>query len=220
MTGPKNGRLGPASVPSSISLPNLPVQTCETGLCTSPHTCTWTCRFADQSTSSLGQSKWVVDWYSFVLEASQQLLIGECFNDIYKRKNMASLFLAFAFCSHCGSATRAAIVRKTCYPVESRTPKNIREVLQTEFRFDFRKCSCQISTGPGWSTPEKFEPIFFLFCKTNFLFRFGSIDCEKRTSVGNSPHRTVQEDYREVESLLTTRPISGPLRSQTERLEN
>ena len=50
----------------------------------------------------------------------------------------------------------------------------IREVLQTEFRFRFRKGPRQISVGPGWSTPEKVEPNF-LFCKPNFLFRFGSI---------------------------------------------
>ena len=84
-------------------------------------TCTWTCRFVDQSTSSLCQSKQVFDWYSFVLEASQQLLIRECFNDIYKQKNIASLFLAFAFCSHCGSATRATIVRRTCCTVTEKS---------------------------------------------------------------------------------------------------
>ena len=61
-----------------------------------------------------------------------------------------------------------------------------REVLQTEFRFDFRKGPRQISTGPGWSTSEEVEPNF-LFCKPNFLFRFGSIDREKRAgSVGDS----------------------------------
>ena len=53
-----------------------------------------------------------------------------------------------------------------------------REVLQTEFRFRFRKGPRQISAGPGWSTPEKVEPNF-LFCKPNFLFRFGSINSKK-----------------------------------------
>ena len=54
----------------------------------------------------------------------------------------------------------------------------IREVLQTEFRFRFRKDPPQISAGPGWSTPEEVEPNF-LFCKSNFLFRFGSINGKK-----------------------------------------
>ena len=44
-----------------------------------------------------------------------------------------------------------------------------REVLQTEFRFRFRKGPRQISAGPGWSTPEKVETTF-LFCKPNFSF--------------------------------------------------
>ena len=91
-------------------------------VCTVPHTCTWTCRFADQSTSSLGQSKQVIDWYGFVLEALRQLLISECYNDINKKKKyVASLFLAFAVCSHCGSATRAAIVRRTCCSVTEKS---------------------------------------------------------------------------------------------------
>ena len=74
--------------------------------------------------------------------------------------------------------------------------------MQTEFQFDFRKGPRQILAGPGWSTPEEVEPNF-LFCKPNFLFRFGSIDCdrEKHAGVGDSPHRDVQEDYREVQSL-------------------
>ena len=73
-----------------------------------------------------------------------------------------------------------------------------REVLQAEFRFGFRTGPRQISDGPGWSTPEEVEPIF-LFCKPNFLFRFGSIDRKKhalRCSVGDSLHRDVQEHYR------------------------
>ena len=53
-----------------------------------------------------------------------------------------------------------------------------REVLQTEFRFRFRKSPRQISAGPGWSTPEEVEPNF-LFCKPNFLFRFGSSNRKK-----------------------------------------
>ena len=53
-----------------------------------------------------------------------------------------------------------------------------REVLQTEFRFRFRKGPRQILAGPGWSTPEEVEPNF-LFCKPNFLFRFGSINRKK-----------------------------------------
>ena len=82
-----------------------------------------------------------------------------------------------------------------------------REVLQTEFRFRFRKGPRQISAGPGWSTPEEVEPIF-LFCKPNFLFRFGSPDeSQKVCSVGDSLHRDVQEHCREVESLLATRPL-------------
>ena len=56
--------------------------------------------------------------------------------------------------------------------------RNSREVLQTEFRFRFRKGPRQISAGPGWSTPEKVETNF-LFCKPNFLFRFGSINSKK-----------------------------------------
>ena len=55
---------------------------------------------------------------------------------------------------------------------------NIREVLQTEFRFRFRKGPRLISAGPGCSTPEEVEPNF-LFCKPNFLFRFGSINSKK-----------------------------------------
>ena len=74
--------------------------------------------------------------------------------------------------------------------------KKLREVLQTEFRFLFRKDPRQISAGPGWSTPEEVEPNF-LFCKPNFLFRIDSINPGKR--VGDSPHRDVQADYREVE---------------------
>ena len=54
----------------------------------------------------------------------------------------------------------------------------IGEVLQTEFRFRFRKGPRQISAGPGWSTPEEVEPNF-LFCKPNFLFRFGSINSKE-----------------------------------------
>ena len=70
----------------------------------------------------------------------------------------------------------------------------IREVLQTGFRFDFRKRPRQISAGPGWSTPEEVEPNFLL-CKPNFLFRFGSIPSRE--------NRDVQGDYhRGVESFL------------------
>ena len=81
--------------------------------------------------------------------------------------------------------------------------------MQTEFRFDFRKGPRQISAGPGWSTPEEVEPNF-LFCKPNFLFRFGSIDREKCAgSVGDSPHHDVQKDYREVNlCLLLDWPIA------------
>ena len=47
-----------------------------------------------------------------------------------------------------------------------------REVLQTEYRFGFWKGPCQISAGPGWSTPKKVKPNF-LFRKPDFLFWFG-----------------------------------------------
>ena len=80
----------------------------------------------------------------------------------------------------------------------------IREVLQTEFRFDSRKGPRQISVRPGWSTPEEVEPNFS-FCKPKFLFRFDSIDREKRAGsvhgvVGDSSHRDVQGDTREARS--------------------
>ena len=74
---------------------------------------------------------------------------------------------------------------------------NRREVLQTEFRFGFRKGPRQISTGLGWSTPEEVEPNF-LFCKPNFLFRFGSIDHDRET------RRIVMSK----KTTLLTRPIA------------
>ena len=83
--------------------------------------------------------------------------------------------------------------------LKGKMPAN-REVLQTEFRFDFRKGPRQISAGPGWSTPEEVE-LNFSFCKPNFLFRFDR-SRKEFCSVGHSPHRDVQEDCREVESLL------------------
>ena len=97
----------------------------------------------------------------------------------------------------------------------------IREVLQTEFRFDFWKGPRQISAGPGLSTAEEVDPNF-MFCKPNFLFRFGLIDREMCAgSVGDSPRRDVQEDYREVNlCLLLDWPIviaNRETRSHTER---
>ena len=79
-------------------------------------------RFADQSTSTLGQRKWVFDWYGFVLDALQQLQIGECFNDIYKRKKEYSKSVS-GLCRlfTCGSATRATIVRRTCCSVTEKS---------------------------------------------------------------------------------------------------
>ena len=74
----------------------------------------------------------------------------------------------------------------------------------------------QISAGPGWSTPEEVEPNF-LFCKQNFLFRFDSIDRdhERHAGVGDSLHRDVQEDYREVQSLqLLDHYLAHPNRRQ------
>ena len=71
----------------------------------------------------------------------------------------------------------------------------IREVLQTGFRFEFRKRLRQISAGPGWSTPEEEVEPNFLSCRPNLLFRFGSIPSRE--------NRDVQEDYhRGVESFL------------------
>ena len=81
------------------------------------------------------------------------------------------------------------------------------EVLQTEFRFDFRKGPCQISAGPGWSTPvEEVEPNFS-FCKPNFLcsVRFDREACCTHVVVLASRRivmSKIQEDNREVESLL------------------
>ena len=102
----------------------------------------------------------------------------------------------------------------------SSTDLKIREVLQTEFRFRFRKGPRQISTGPGWSTPEEVEPNFVLQTEFSFSVRFDQ--AQEVCSVGDSLHRDVQEHYREVESLLATRPLlmelAGPSRSPTERL--
>ena len=55
---------------------------------------------------------------------------------------------------------------------------------KTKFWFRFRKGLRQISTGPGWSTPEEVEPNF-LFCKPNFLFRFGSVNRKKCVVLAN-----------------------------------
>ena len=82
----------------------------------------------------------------------------------------------------------------------------------------FSEMSVSDSAGPVMSSPEEVEQSF-LFCKPKFLFLFGSIDREKlASSVGNLPHRGVQEAYREVESLRTPRPLIGPSRLPTGRL--
>ena len=70
-------------------------------------------------------------------------------------------------------------IRQIGWRFEIDRPKGLkREVLQNEFRFRFRKGPRQISAGPGWSTPEEVEPNL-LFCKPNFLFRFGAINSKK-----------------------------------------
>ena len=111
---------------------------------------------------------------------------------------------------------KRGLVRGDCL----RLPGN-REVLQTEFRFRFRKGPRQISAGLGWSTPEEVEPNF-LFCKPNFLFRFGSI--KKYVVLATRCIVMSKEHYREDESLLAIRPLlmelAGPSRSPTERLAN
>ena len=117
---------------------------------------------------------------------------------------------------------RATSANKT--KTRKRQSRFNREVLQTEFRFRFRKGPRQISAGPGWSTPEEVEPNF-LFCKPNFLFRFGSINSKKCVVLAT---RCIVMSKNTTEKLnpclLATRPLLmesvGPSRSPTERLAN
>ena len=64
----------------------------------------------------------------------------------------------------------------------------------------------------------------FFVLQTEFSFSVRFDQSQEVCSVGDSLHRDVQAHYREVESLLATRPLlmelAGPSRSPTERLAN
>ena len=136
--------------------------------------------------------------YSNATSASAQLIRAACMQQLSMQHD----------CATCASMLRDAVTA-----AQSRFLATV----------PFSERSVSDFGRAGLEYPRRSRTEFFVL-QTEFSFSVRFDQSQEVCSVADSLHRDVQEHYREVESLLATRPLlmelAGPSRSPTERLAN